>query len=79
MLFMRKSGTKVVIKLEPLAKDHIEPYTPSVINVNCTIVYYEYHPVIQELNTHIEGVPSFLLDEWGDENHEFDRYKHRIN
>ena len=34
MLFRSRYGTKITIKSEKLAKDHIEPYVPAAINAN---------------------------------------------
>lgn len=37
MLFRIRYGMKVTIRVEPIANDHIEPYTPSPINMNSTL------------------------------------------
>lgn len=37
MLFRIRYDTKVTIRVEPIANDHIEPYTPSLINMNYTL------------------------------------------
>ena len=38
MFFRTRYGTKASIKIKPLALHHIEPYTPNLINMNCTIL-----------------------------------------
>ena len=62
MLFRTRYGTKVTIQSEPIAKNHIEPYSPSPINANLMINELEDNGV--ESQTPIEGIPDILLDEW---------------
>lgn len=73
MLFRTRYGTKVTIKSEKLAKDHIEPYNPSPINVvptvvdtNCVIFSDSELAAAQELQA--EAIPDVLLHEWAVEN-----------
>lgn len=37
VLFRTRYGTKVTIRVEHVANDHVEPYTPSPINMNYTL------------------------------------------
>lgn len=73
MLFRTRYGTKVTIKSERLAKDHIEPYNPSPINVvpiavdtNCVIFTDSELASTQELQ--VEAILDMLLHEWAVEN-----------
>lgn len=64
MLFRTKDGTKFTIKVEPIAKDHIEPYTPSPINMNCTLHNDKTIVSVREITTQLEQFLDCLLDEW---------------
>lgn len=76
MFFRTIYGTKVTIKLELLANDHIEPYIPSVVNANLSIQESNEQPDIPDPNTPIEGIPDVVLDEWVVENDEEDPFNH---
>ena len=64
MFFRTRYGTKASIKAEPLALDHIETYTPSPINMNCTIRDEDEEDAIHEHTTPLAEVPEYLIDEW---------------
>lgn len=55
MLFRTRYGTKVTIKSEPVAKNHIEPYNLSVVNattvVNCALFDQEDITTANETTT----------------------------
>lgn len=74
--FRTRYDTKVTIKLELLANDHIESYIPKPINANLSIHNHEEQPAIQEPNTLIECIPDLILDKWEAENHEVDHFNH---
>ena len=71
MSFRKRYGAKVSIRVEPLALHHTEPYTPNLINMNCTILEIDENDRENELSTSKEKIPDFLLDEWSNE-HQFD-------
>ena len=64
MFFRSRYGTKASIKEKPLALHHIEPYTPNLINMNCTILERDENDIVDESATSLEKIPDFLLDEW---------------
>ena len=64
VVFRTRYGTKASIKVEPLALDHIEAYTPNPINMNCTIHHEDDEDTINEHTTPLIEVPNYLLDEW---------------
>lgn len=73
MLFRTRYGTKVTIKSKKLAKDHIEPHNPSLVNVapmaantNCVTFTNSELVVAQELQP--EAIPDVPLHEWVVEN-----------
>lgn len=51
MLFRTRYGTKVTIRVELAATDHIEPYTPSPINMNCTLNEEKEEILVREPTT----------------------------
>lgn len=61
MLFRTRYATKVRVKSNSLAKDHIEPYVPSAINANCVVLEDSELAAAQELQ--IECIPEVLLNE----------------
>jgi hypothetical protein len=63
MFFRTRYETKASIKVEPLALHHIEPYTSSPINMNCTIYKEEEGDIVYEPTTSLTEIPNFLLDE----------------
>ena len=64
MFFRTRYGTKASIRVEPLAFHHIEPYTPNIINMNCTILEIDENDIVNEHATSLAETPNFLLDEW---------------
>ena len=64
MFFRTRYGTKASIKAEPLVLHHIEPYTPNLINMNCTIVEIDENDMENEPTTSLAEIPTFILDEW---------------
>lgn len=73
ILFRTRYGTKVVIKSERLAKDHIEPYNPNPINAapvvadtNCVIFADSELAAARELQAKV--IPDVFLHEWAVEN-----------
>ena len=64
MLLRTCYGTKVTIKFEGLAKDHIEPYIPNVLNANCVAFDQNENPYILETKTQVENILDILLEEW---------------
>lgn len=69
MLFRTRYDTKIIVKLEPIAKDQIEPYNPPPINVNLVASEQEEQPIVQEGNTPTKGIPNVFLDEWETQTH----------
>ena len=63
MFFRTRYGTKASIKAEPLVLHHIEPYTPNLINMNCTILEIDENDTANEPATSLDETPDFLLDE----------------
>lgn len=78
LFFRTRYDTKVTIKLEPLAKDHIKTYVPSLTNTNLAFDEQDKEDrlVVPDPNTLIEGIPNIILDEWAAENHETDPFNH---
>ena len=78
MLFRTRYGTKVIIKSESLAKDHIEPYVPCAINANLVSFEKEDHAGDFEDKARLDDIPDILLDEWAEnhtsEDHHLDFY-----
>ena len=64
MLFRTRYGTKVTIKSELLAENHIEPYAPSVVNANLLAFNEEECHTTTENRTQLDNIPDILLDEW---------------
>ena len=64
MLFRTRYGTKVTIKSELLAKNHIEPYVPSAVNANLLAFDEEECHTATKNRTQLDNVPDVLLDEW---------------
>lgn len=64
MFCRTRYGTKTSIRVEPLADHHIEPYMPSPINMNYTILDGSEEDTIHDSATAITEVPDYLLDEW---------------
>ena len=64
MYFRTRYGTKASIRVEPLALHHIEPYTPNLINMNCTILEMDENDIMNEPTTSLVEILDFLLDEW---------------
>ncbi|KAH9327817.1 hypothetical protein KI387_043751 [Taxus chinensis] len=75
MLFRTRYGTKATIRSEPITNFHIEPYTPSQINVNCSAFDQEDHPSTDEADTKVGSIPDLTLDEWANKVHAFDTYQ----
>ncbi len=73
MLFRTCYGTKVTIKSERLAKNHIEPYCPSTINVISdapTVNIERVGDPVAVIRDSYENssIPDVLLREWAEEN-----------
>ncbi len=68
MLFRTRYGTKLTIKSEGLARNHIEPYIPNMINANCVAFDQNENSVVSEASTQVENIPDILLDEWATKN-----------
>ena len=64
MLFRTRYGTKVTIKFELLARNHIEPYVPSALNANFLSFDEEEHDIIVKARTQLDDILNILLDEW---------------
>ena len=64
MFFRTRYGAKASIRAEPLALHHTEPYTPNLINMNCTILEMDENDIVNEPTTSRAKIPDFLLDEW---------------
>lgn len=64
MFFRTRYGTKASIKVEPLALNHIENYTPSPINMNCTIHEEDEECITNEHANFLTEVCNHLLDDW---------------
>ena len=64
MFFRKIYGTKVSIRVEPLALNHKETYTPSPINMNYTISDEGEEYKTYEHTTTLVEVPDYLLDYW---------------
>ena len=64
MFFRTRYGTKYSIRVEPLALNYIKPYTPNLINMNCTILEMDENDIVNEPATPLAQIPDFLLDEW---------------
>ncbi|KAH9297975.1 hypothetical protein KI387_029657, partial [Taxus chinensis] len=75
MLFRTRYGTKATIRSEPIANFHIDPYTPSQINANCSAFDQEDHPSTDEADTKVGSIPDLTLDEWANKVHAFDPYQ----
>ncbi|KAH9310893.1 hypothetical protein KI387_025928, partial [Taxus chinensis] len=75
MLFRTRYGTKATIRSEPIADFHIEPYTPSHINTNCSAFDQEDHLGTDEADTKVGSIPDLTLDEWASKVHAFDPYQ----
>lgn len=56
--------TQVVIKVEPIVNNHIEPYMPSPIHMNFTLHEEEEECIIHGPTTLLKEVLDYLLDEW---------------
>ena len=54
-----------------MALNHIDPYTPNLINMNCTILEIDENDIVNEPATSLAEIPDFLLDEWANE-YQFD-------
>ena len=79
MLFRTRYGTKVTIKSEFLAKNHIEPYVPSAVNENLLAFDEEQCHTTIENWTHLDNVPDILLDEWASSQTYENQYYHMRN
>lgn len=64
-------GQKSSIRVEPLALNHIENYTPSPINTNCLIHEIDDESIAHEPTTSLIEVLAYILDEWAT-NFQFD-------
>jgi len=51
MSLRTRYGAKDSITVEPLALHHTEPYTPNLINVNCTILEMDENDIVNEPTT----------------------------
>ena len=69
MSFRTRYGAKASIREEPLALHHTEPYTPNLINMNCTILEMDENDIVNEPTTSLAQIPDFLLDEWANAYH----------
>ena len=63
MFFRTRYGTKDSIRVEPLALNHIETYTPSPINMNFFIHEIDDKGIMHEPITSLIEVLDYLLDE----------------
>ena len=64
MSFRTRYGDESSIKVEPLSLHHTKPYTPNLINMNCTILEMDENEIVNEPTTSLAQIPDFLLDEW---------------
>ena len=64
MFFRIRYGSKASIRVEPLTLNHINTYTPSLVNMNCTIHEIDYDSMTHEPTTSLAKVLDYLLDEW---------------
>ena len=64
MSFRTRYGAKASIRVEPQAIHHTKPYTPNLINMNCTILEMDENDIMNEPTTSLLEIPNFLLDEW---------------
>ena len=64
MLFRTRYGTKVTIKSKLLARNHIKPYVPSIVNANLLAFDEEEHDIAVETRTQLDSIADILLDEW---------------
>lgn len=64
MFFRTRYATKASIRAKPLAIDHMETYTPSPINMNCSIHKIDDKGLTHEPATSLTEVSGYLLDEW---------------
>ena len=62
--FRTRYGAKDSIREEPLALHHTKPYTPNLVNINCTILEMDENDILNEPTTSLAQIPDFLLDEW---------------
>ncbi|KAH9299889.1 hypothetical protein KI387_044112 [Taxus chinensis] len=75
MLFRTRYGTKATIRSEPIANFHIEPYTLSQINTNCSTFDQEDYLSTDETDTKVGSIPDLTLDEWENKVHDFYPYQ----
>lgn len=68
LFFRTRYGTKETIKSEPQFTCHLEPYTPSPINVDLVVHDHEELPPIQDPETLVQGILDVKLDEWETQN-----------
>lgn len=66
ILFRTRYGTRVTIRSKSLAKDHIEPYMSSIVNINTFISQEDELAATHELQS--ESVPEMLSNEWETQN-----------
>ena len=59
MFFRTRYGAKASIREEPLALHHTEPYTPNLININCTILEMDENDIANEPTTSLAQIPIF--------------------
>lgn len=62
-LFTTTYRTKVVIREDPMARSHIDPYMSIPINMNHTF-HEEEECMISKTTTLLKEVPSYSLDDW---------------
>ena len=64
ILFRTRYGAWSSLRVEPLPLQHIETYTPSPINMNCTTREEDEGNTFHEPTTCLAKVLDFILDEW---------------
>ena len=63
IFFRTRYGTQSSIRIEPLSLNHIDTYTLSPINMNCTILEIDDKDMAQEPTTSLAEVSDYLFDE----------------
>ena len=63
MFFRTRYQTKSSIRVEHLSLNHMEMYTPSPININCTIFDEGEEYTSHKHTTPLVEVPDYILDE----------------
>ena len=59
MSFKMRYGANASIRAEPQALHHTEPYTPNLINMNCTILEMDENDIMNEPTTSLAEILIF--------------------